>query len=461
MKGHFDMKVAIVGAGKLGLKLTNALLGGDHDVTLIDKNQMALQKIQSQYDVMTINENAKQISVLKDLHISSYDYLITATDKDEKNIVIASFAKQLGCTKVVARVRDPEHMDQMDFIRENMNIDFIVNPDMAITNEIYKYLVEKYTLANGAFSSGKASLLEFKASKIPELIQTTIKDIGTRLPGMLIAAISRKGKVIIPHGDTIIEENDLIYVVGAKKDIMELNKSVKEKGKYNNLQKVMIIGGGKTGLFLSKKLSEFNVSVKIIERSKERCYYLAERLENVIILNGDGTDINLLKEENIDNMDAVITSTGFDEDNLLLALTAKNRGVEDVIAKISRGIYTDMVSQLGVDMALNPLDISVSYLLRLIQGKKKIVSSQLIQGQAEIMEIIVDPNMRIAKKALKDLSLPEGVLIAAIHRGTELIIPNGNTVINYDDKVLFICLLSDLVELEKILKPSGKFDFLR
>lgn len=455
------MKVAIVGAGKLGLKLATALIGGDHDVTLIDKNQVALQKIQSQFDVMTINENAKQISVLKDLHISSYDYLITATDKDEKNIVIASFAKQLGCTKVIARVRDPEHMDQMDFIRENMNIDFIINPDFAITTEIYKYLVEKYTLANGAFSSGKASLLEFKASKMPELVDINIKNVSSKLPGMLVVAISRKGKVIIPHGDTTILENDLIYVIGAKKDILNLNKTVREKGKYTNLQKVMIIGGGKTGLFLSKKLAEFNVSVKVIERDKERCYYLAERLENVIVLNGDGTDINLLKEENIDDMDAVVTATGFDEDNLLLALTAKNRGVEDVIAKISRGIYTDMVAQLGVDMALNPLDISVSYLLRLIKGKKKVVSSQLIQGQAEIMEVIVDSDMRIAKKSLKDLSLPEGSLIAAIHRGTELIIPNGDTVINYDDKVLFICLLSDLIELEKILKNTGKFDFFR
>lgn len=455
------MKVAIVGAGKLGLKLATALIGGDHDVTLIDKNQVALQKIQSQFDVMTINENAKQISVLKDLHISSYDYLITATDKDEKNIVIASFAKQLGCTKVIARVRDPEHMDQMDFVRENMNIDFIINPDLAITTEIYKYLVEKYTLANGAFSSGKASLLEFKASKMPELVDINIKNVSSKLPGMLVVAISRKGKVIIPHGDTTILENDLIYVIGAKKDILNLNKTVREKGKYTNLQKVMIIGGGKTGLFLSKKLAEFNVSVKVIERDKERCYYLAERLENVIVLNGDGTDINLLKEENIDDMDAVVTATGFDEDNLLLALTAKNRGVEDVIAKISRGIYTDMVAQLGVDMALNPLDISVSYLLRLIKGKKKVVSSQLIQGQAEIMEVIVDSDMRIVKKSLKDLSLPEGSLIAAIHRGTELIIPNGDTVINYDDKVLFICLLSDLIELEKILKNTGKFDFFR
>jgi trk system potassium uptake protein TrkA len=160
-------------------------------------------------------------------------------------------------------------------------------------------------------------------------------------------------------------------------------------------------------------------------------------------------------------MDALVTVTGYDEDNLLLALMAKNKGIDDVIAKVSRGIYADMVSHMGVDMALNPQDIAVSQILRVIQGKKRIVSSQLIQGQAEIMEIIVDQRMRIAGKPLKKMELPDGVLIAAIHRGQELIIPNGDTVIQYDDRVLIVCLLSDLVKLEKILRNTGKLDFLK
>ncbi|MEG0391650.1 MAG: NAD-binding protein [Anaerovoracaceae bacterium] len=146
------MKIAIVGAGKLGLKVADALLGGDHSVTVIDKNIETLQKLASQMDIMTVNGNAKEISMLKNIHISSFDFLLAVTDSDEKNIVIASFAKKLGCAKVIARVRDPEHMHQFDFIRESMSIDAIVNPDMAITLEIYKYLVEKYTLSNGIFT---------------------------------------------------------------------------------------------------------------------------------------------------------------------------------------------------------------------------------------------------------------------------------------------------------------------
>ena len=161
------MKVAIVGAGKLGTKISKALLEGDHSVTIIDKNEELLYKLSSQMDVMTVVSNAKQISTLEALEIDSYDYLLTATNSDEKNIVIASFAKKLGCKNVIARVRDPEHMNQIDFIKETMGIDYMVNPDMSITMEIYKYLVEKYTLSNGIFSTGKIALTEFNADKLP------------------------------------------------------------------------------------------------------------------------------------------------------------------------------------------------------------------------------------------------------------------------------------------------------
>lgn len=455
------MKVCIAGAGKLGLKVANALIGGDHNVTVIDKNEETLQKLASQLDVMTLNANAKQISVLQDLHMASYDFFLASTDDDEKNIVIATLAKNLGCSKVIARVRDPEHMNQMDFIREVFDIDFIVNPDFAITTEIYKYLVEKYSLTNGVFSTGKAAMIELKVKKMPHLVGHHMFEVGDHLLGMLVVAISRSGKVLVPHGNDIIQERDILYVIGNRKDIMQLSRKVIEKGRYTDIQKVMIIGGGKTGLYLSKRLAELNLSVKIIERNKARCHYLAENLENVIVLHGDGTDIDLLEEENIDDMDAVVTATGFDEDNLLLALMAKNKGIEDVIAKVSRGIYTNMVSEMGVDMALNPLDITVSQILRVIQGKKRIVSSRLIQGQAEIIEINIDERMRLTKKPLKDLTFPDGVLIAAIHRGKELIIPTGDTVIKDGDRVLIVCLLSDLIELEKLLRNTKKLDFLK
>ena len=213
----------------------------------------------------------------------------------------------------------------------------------------------------------------------------------------------------------------------------------------------MIVGGGKTGFYLAEKLSEFGIAVKVIEKSKERCYYLSTHLEDVMILHGDATDTALLEEENIDDMDAFVTATGFDEENLLLALMAKKRGIEDVISKVSRQSYKTLIEQMGIDMALNPLDIVTSTILRYVQGSKKIISSLLIQGQAEIMEIIASNNMQFANKPLCELELPEGVLIAAIHRGNSVIIP---TEILEGDKVTIFCLLSDINEIEPLFKPK-------
>ena len=451
------MKIAIVGAGKLGLKVINALVGGDHAITVFDVNEAVLNKISQQYDVMTVAGNAKQISLLKDRGIENFDFLIACTDSDEQNIVIAAFAKKLGCSKVIARVRDPEHMNQMDFIMETMNIDHIVNPDLSITKEIYKYLVEKYTLTNGIFSSGKVSLVQFKVQKYRKLIGLSMIEVSKVLPNMLVVAISRNGKIIIPHGKTVIDEHDTLYLIGEKSQIVELHKKVHEKGKYTNLQKVMIIGGGKTGYYLADKLSEFGIAVKLIEKSKERCYYLSTHLDDVMVLHGDATDTSLLEEENLDEMDAFVAATGFDEENLLLALIAKQRGVEDVISKVSHQSYKDLIEKMGIDMALNPLDIVASTILRYIQGSKKIIASLLIQGQAEIMEIIASNEMKLANVPLKDVALPDGVLIAAIHRGQQVIIPNGDTRILEDDKVTIFCLLTDIGELEKLFTAKKAF----
>ncbi len=451
------MKIAVVGAGKLGMKVVNALVGGNHSITVIDKNEAILNKISQQYDVLVSCGNAKQISLLRRESINTFDFLIACTDSDEKNIVIASFAKKLGCTKVIARVRDPEHMNQIDFIKETMNVDHIVNPDLGITLEIYKYLVEKYTLTNGIFSSGKVSLVQFKAKRLPRLIDLSMVEVSKVLPNMLVIALSRNGKIIIPHGQTTIEAEDTVYLIGEKNQIAELHRKVYEKGKYTDLQKVMIAGGGKTGYYLADKLSEFGVSVKLIEKSKERCYYLSTHLDDVMVLHGDATDSVLLEEENLDEMDAFVAATGLDEENLLLALIAKQRNIEDVIAKVSRQSYKDLIERMGVDMVLNPLDIVASNILRYIQGSKRIISYLLIQGQAEIMEIIASDDMKLANTPLKYVKLPDGVLVAAIHRGPKVIIPNGDTKIMADDKVTIFCLLSDIGELEKLMTTKRGF----
>ena len=442
------MKVAIVGAGKLGIKVANALLEGDHEITVIDISETVLSRISQQMDVMTVNASGKNIRSLKQCGIDKFDFLLASTDSDEDNMLIASFAKKLGCSRVIARIRDPENMKQIDFIKENLDIDHVVNPDYSITMEIYKYLVEKYTLTNGIFSSGRVSMVQFGVRKMRKLAGLSMIEVRKIFPNMLIVAISRNGKIIIPHGQTTIEDCDTLYLIGERSEIHNLHKKVYEKGKYTNLQKVMIVGGGKTGFYLADKLSEFGIAVKVIEKDKDRCYYLSTHLDDVMILHGDATDTSLLDEENIDEMDAFVTATGLDEENLLLALMAKQRGIEDVISKVSRQSYKDLIEKLGIDMALNPLDIVASIILRYIQGSKRIVSSLLIQGQAEITEIIASDTMKFTNVPLNELDL---------HRGNSIIIPDGTTSILADDKVTIFCLLSDLAELEALFKPKKGF----
>ena len=446
------MNIAVVGAGKLGIKVCQALLGGNYNITLIDTDDAKLEKAGTHLDVLPLNINARDVGILKEIGIQNYDYLLAATGEDETNIVVAAFAKKLGCKTVIARVREPEYLNHFDFIKETMNIDFIVNPDLSITMEIYKALVEKYTLSGGIFQTGKIALIEFKAQMIRELIGLSIFDVRKRLPDMIVGAISRNGKVRIPHGNDVIMADDLIYMVGEKKHIMELNKQVHIREKYNNIQKVMIIGGGKTGYYLAKKLSEFGVSVKIIEKSKKRCRYLSTHLKNVMVLHGDGTDISILEEENLEDMDAFVTATGYDEENLLLALTAKKRGVEDVISKVSRSSYSDLIEHMGVDMVLNPLDITAGYIFGIIKDEKRVISSVLIQGQAEIIEVIANNKMNMVGVPLKNMNLPEGMIIAAIHRNNKVIIPDGETRIQLDDKVLIFSLLTEIQDLETLLK---------
>ncbi len=446
------MEIAIIGAGKLGIKVTESLLSGNYSITLVDKDEDILNKVGNQLDVMPLNIDARDVNALKRMGIKDFDYLLAVTGDDQTNMVVASFAKKLGCKKVIARVREPEYMKHFEFIKETFNIDYVVNPDLSITTEIYKYLVEKYTLSNGIFTSGSIGIIEFKAARIRNLEGKSIPDVKALLPDMLIAAISRNGRVIIPHGGDVIQYGDSLYVVGEKEKIRELNKKVHVRGKYTDIQKVMIIGGGKTGYYLADKLAEFGIAVKLVEKDKARCRYLSTHMPDVMVLHGDGTDVDMLEEENFGEMDAFVTATGYDEENLLLALTAKNRGIEDVISKVSRESYSDLIERMGIDMVLNPLDITAGNIFGYIKESKVVVSSVIIQGQAEVIEVIANGDMSMIDIPLSKLELPKGMIVAAIHRGREVIIPDGETRIQLNDRIMIFSLLREISDLEKLLK---------
>ena len=446
------MKIVVVGAGKLGLAITEVLLGSGYDITLIDRDEAIIQKVGNRYDILTVNANAKRVDVLSELEIWTYDLLIAATDKDERNMVICNFAKELGCPRVIARVRSPEHVEQLDFAMKAQKIDYIVNPDMACASEIYKYLTEKYSLKDGLFSAGDVSILEFNANRIPPLIDLQLKDLPGVLNNILIAAVSRNGKIIVPNGNTVLQADDTLYVIGQNKRINEISKKVRDQRVYSELSSVMIAGGGGTGYFLAKKLADFGVAVKLIEIDRERCEWLSARLDGVLILHGDATDMNLLQDEDIADMDAFVAVTGFDEENLLLSLTAKQMNIKDVVAKVSRNSYAPLMETLGVSMIINPVDMCASNMLRHIQKDDIIIFSQIIQGQAEFIEVWAEEGMPLTEDTLLNIDIPEGVLIAAIQRGNEFIIPKGSTKVAAGDRVIILSLLSSVPHLQSLIK---------
>ena len=454
-KGETIMKIAIVGAGIQGVSIVEALLSAGHEITLIEKDEATAQRIAGLYDIQTVIANSKELNVLKEIHIESFDLLICCTGEDEKNLVIGKFAKYLGCKQVIVRVRDPEHAEQVAMLKNIFGIDHVVNPDMACATEIYKYLTDKYSFGGGRFEKDGVAIIQFDISVIPELIDKEVRDAGSVLGTLLIGAVSRNGKIIVPGGSTKLLEGDKIYVISDDATIAKLSHKIsKNKKDLQSLDRVMIAGGGKTGFFLAQKLVKADVAVKIIERDRNRCEYLSARLDDALILHGDATDENLLKEEGFASMDAFVATTSFDEENLLLSLLATQNNIKDVVAKVSRKNYGAITENLGVNMTINPIDMCTANILRFLTNKDSVIFSKIIQGQAEFIEVAADNSMPFTGKTLADAHIPAGILIAAIHRGKDVIIPTGHTVINAGDRVILLSLLSKTAELEGLISGA-------
>lgn len=454
------MKVMVVGAGKLGYRLAESMLNTSVDVTLIDTNARVIDRINDHLDVLTVMANGIELEVLKELNIDTYDLLIACTGSDETNVLICTLAKKLGCRRTIARIRNPEYTKQISFIKAEMGIDHIVNPDLATANEISRYILRSYNLYSEDFAKGRVSMIEFNVSHVKGFVGRQLRELNG-LDQLLIVAVAREGEMLIPHGQTELQENDIVHVIGASKRINSFSGQLGLNQGSKRVKKVIIFGGGKVGLYLAQQLRLANVAITIVEKDKERCQYLSERLDDVLIIHGDGTDINLLEEENLQLMDAFVGATGFDEQNLLMCLLAKQAGVGKVIAKISRPGYAQVIDKLGIDVALNPTNITASDILRFIRGGRVVSVSLLLGGEAEVTEIIVGDNPAIIGKPLAELGLPKGIIIGAIVHGGQVIIPNGATVIHALDRLIIFCLTENVGALNVFMKPSPRGGMLR
>ena len=445
------MKVMIIGAGKLGSKLAESMVSENIDVTIMDVNVKVIERINEHMDALTVVANGIDINILKELHIETYDLLVASTDSDETNTIICSLAKKLGCKMTIARIRNPEYMEQLDFIKKEMGIDHIVNPDLAIAQSIEKYLLKTFSFYTGDFASGKVQMVDFNIGHNKEFVGKKLMELE-HFQELVITVIFREGEIIIPKGSTVLHENDVIHIVGRTEDIEYISTHFQTERKHKDIEKVMILGGGNIGYYLAEILCKSKISVTLIEQNKERAQELSEKIKGVVVIHGDGTDIHLLEEEMLDTMDAFIGATGFDEQNLLMALMAKQLGVQKTIAKISRENYTKIIDRLGIDAALNPIYITASNILKLIRGGKVVSVSLLLGGDAEVTEIILDNDLPFLDKTLQELKLPNGVIIGAIIRHGHVIIPKGDSVLKGNDRIVVFSLTEDVMTLKMFFK---------
>lgn len=448
------MKVMIIGAGKLGYRLAETMMNEAIDVTLIDTNQKAIDRVQDHLDVLAVTGNGLEMETLISLDVASFDMLIATTGSDEANTIICSLSKKLGIKRTIARIRNPEYTKQHDYLVNDMGIDHIVNPDLSTANEMIRFLMKNYHFHTGDFAKGKVTMMDIKINQLQSLIGKKIKDIEN-FEGLLITAIKRNGVILIPDGWTQLIEDDLLYLIGKTNRLNEFIKRFKLCIDVRPVKNVMIFGGGNIGYYLAKQLNQANVNVVIVEQNRERCIYLANKLSEAVVIHGDGTDIQLLEEENLSHMDAFVGVTGLDEQNLLMAIMAKQEGAGKVIAKISRASYINLIDKLNIDFSLNPIDITVSEILKFVRGGLLVSVTMMLERQAEVIEVIIHEDLPLVGEKIKELKIPKGIIIGAMVHNQQVMIPNGDTIIHAGDRLVIFSLNSTASELQQFIRPAN------
>ncbi|MCG2821003.1 MAG: Trk system potassium transporter TrkA, partial [Candidatus Atribacteria bacterium] len=402
----------------------------------------------------TILGNGANVRTLEEAEIEQADMVIAVTSSDEVNMIACMTAKQFGVPQKIARIRNPEYLYANALSREKLGIDLTINPERATAREIVKLLKSPINVARvQSFAGEKVQLFELKVEKGFPFINQQLKAITFKYP-ILVAAIYRNDKIIIPGGEEKIIADDNLYILIKKDYFSGLNEIFNEKPL--NMQNVMILGGGRIGIQTAAILAKLGINTKLIERDKEKCEKIAESLPHTLVINGDGTNIDLLKSEGIETTDGFVAVTGFDEDNLLVALLAKHLGAKKVIAKVDRTNYIPILEKIGVDAVVNPRMTTASAILRFIRKGKIISLTLLKEGEAEVIELIVSPHSKIINTPLKKANLPQNSIIGAIVRKDEVIIPHGNDIIKPEDKIIIFTLSSDIKEIEKIFDGGEK-----
>ena len=448
------LKAVIIGAGEVGIQVADHLANEEKDVVLIDVDAERLREASEAMDIKTVLGPGDSPVTLAETGISSADLVLAVTDSDATNIIACLFANKLWPNAItLARIRNEDYTTgQEDLINGVLGINTLVNPEREVVKAIERMLSLPGIMDYNEFASGLVKMVLLQVNSGP-MLNLKLRDFNNVVPeDIIVAAIERGEKIIVPSGEDKIQKGDLVYFVTLPGNFRVLRRAT-DYYDQEPARSVFVVGGGNTGLRLAKLLEEKNYSVKLAERNEDRCLYLADVLNNTLVLRGNGTDQVFLKEENIGDMDAVVTVTGSDEENVLIGLLAKSLGVGHTVVRINKKEYHPLVESVGLRFYVNPRTAAVNSILRYIR-RGKVMASVSLSDQAEVIEIVAQPNSKLLSAPLSELGMPKGALVLALVRGDEAIIPNGRQKIQANDRVVILATREVMGVVESFFTSS-------
>lgn len=451
------LNIIIVGCGKVGIALIEQLSKEGHDIIIIDKNPQKILSLTNLYDIMGIVGNGASYGVQMEAGIEKSDLIIAVTDSDELNLLCCTIAKQVANCAAIARVRTPDYNTEVGYLREKLGLAMIINPDLEVAKEASRILYLPTALEVNTFAHGQAELVRFKLPENNILDGATVASVGKdTTTNLLICAIERDGKIFIPSGDFILNKGDNISFVATQEETRDFLKKIGFK--TNQVKDTIIIGGGKTSFYLASQLINMGVSVKIIERDEKRCEELSILLPKAIIINGDGTDEELLKEEGIAFCESFVPLTGIDEENILLTLYAKHISDAKVITKINRNTFMNVIDNLDLGSVVYPRYITAEAIIAYVRAKKDSMDSNIetlyhmFNSRVEAIEFRIDKASTVTDIPIMNLSLKKDLLISFINRNGSIIIPSGQDCIKVGDTVMIVTTHNGFNDIQDILK---------
>ncbi len=453
------MHIIIVGGGGVGYELARNLSEKQQDVVVIEKSEVKARRFREALDVMVIEDNGANAAVLEKADIKNAGMLIAVTQLDEINIIACMLAKQYGVPNTVCRIRNSGYADEDSVLTpKQLGIDTVINPEREAALEISKMLHFPDVSEMEYFDRGRVMLLGVTVGKEAGITDVPLHRLPMKQDSIIVGISDpATGKFIVPGGNDIVKPGNKIYLLGSSRSLKDISNLLHHE--KTRIRQVTILGGSMIGLQLARylELSRQPFVVKMIEKDEHRCEELCAKLDKTLVLQGDATEIAMLKEEETDAADAVIAVTGDDRTNIVSALLARQFGVKKIICEVMKPQYVPVYSTLGIDSVINPRLLAAAQIIRLTRREEVVALSILQDEKAEVFELVLPASARVTGKKIVDIHFPRGMLIGSIGRGLEVIVPSGETVLQPEDHLVIFALPTISAKLDRYFAPlAGK-----